>query len=138
MIRGLKGEVVCGMGEIVTRPCCHRSRCGTTFQCTNGEMENGYCSQHVLAIFSRYCGQRTMTITGAKRKVPHLMQAQQAPICLRSISETLLCQKFRGIVTICSVYYLYICSAVFTLAINRPLIQASAILVSQSEFYGPR
>ena len=22
-------------GEIVTRPCCKRSRCGTTFQCTN-------------------------------------------------------------------------------------------------------
>ena len=30
------------------RPCCKRSRCGTTFQCINGEMENGYCSQHVL------------------------------------------------------------------------------------------
>ena len=29
-------------------PCCKRSRCGTTFQCINGEMENGYCSQHVL------------------------------------------------------------------------------------------
>ena len=42
------GEVVCGKGEIVSRPCCKRSRCGTTFQCINGEMENGYCSQHVL------------------------------------------------------------------------------------------
>ena len=42
MIRGLKGEVVCGKEEIVTRSCCKRSRCGTTFQCTNGEMENGF------------------------------------------------------------------------------------------------
>ena len=50
------------------------------------------------AIFSRYCGQRTMTIKGAKRNVPHLLQAQQAPIYLWSISETLRCQKFRGIV----------------------------------------
>ena len=44
----LKGDVVCGKAEIVTRPCCKRSRCGITFRCTNGEMENGYCSQHVL------------------------------------------------------------------------------------------
>ena len=131
----------------MTRPCCKRSRCGTTFQCTNGEMENGCCSQycgqrtmtikgakrnvpHLLqapiclrsisetlqcqkfrgivimcwAIFSRYCGQRTMTIKGAKRNVPHLLQAQQAPICLRSISEMLQCQKFRGIVTKSTVY----------------------------------
>ena len=51
------------------------------------------------AIFSRYCGHRTMTIKGAKRNVPHLLQAQQAPICLWSISETLQCQKFRGTVT---------------------------------------
>ena len=41
------------------------------------------------AIFSRYCGHRTMTIKGAKRNVPHLLQAQQAPICLWSVSETL-------------------------------------------------
>ena len=47
-IRGLKGEVVCGKGEIVPRPCCKRSRCGTTFQCINGEMENGYCSQQYI------------------------------------------------------------------------------------------
>ena len=40
-----------------------------------------------------------MTIKGAKRNVPHLLQAQQAPICLWSISETLHCQKFRGTVT---------------------------------------
>ena len=51
------------------------------------------------AISSRYCGHRTMTIKGAKRNVPHLLQAQQAPICLWSISETLQCQKFRGTVT---------------------------------------
>ena len=51
------------------------------------------------AVFSRYCGHRTMTIKGAKRNVPHLLQAQQAPICLWSISETLQCQKFRGTVT---------------------------------------
>ena len=37
----------------MTRPCCKRSRCGTTFQCTNGEMENGYCSQHVLGYLLR-------------------------------------------------------------------------------------
>ena len=29
-------------------------------------------------IFSRYCGQRTMTNKGAKRNVPYLLQAQQA------------------------------------------------------------
>ena len=29
----------------------------------------------------------------AKRNVPHLLQAQQAPLCLSSISETLKCQK---------------------------------------------
>ena len=40
-----------------------------------------------------------MTIKGAKRNVPHLLQAQQAPICLWSISETIQCQKFRGTVT---------------------------------------
>ena len=34
--KGLKGEVVCGKGEIVPRPFCKRSRCGTTFQCING------------------------------------------------------------------------------------------------------
>ena len=49
------------------------------------------------AIFSRYCSHRT--IKGAKRNVPHLLQAQQAPICLWSISERLQCQKFRGTVT---------------------------------------
>ena len=32
----------------MTRPCCKRSRCGTTFRCINGEMEDGCCSQHVL------------------------------------------------------------------------------------------
>ena len=40
-----------------------------------------------------------MTNKGAQRNVPHLLQAQQAPICLCSISETLQCQKFHGIVT---------------------------------------
>ena len=39
----------------MTRPCCKCSRCGTSFLCTNGEMENGYCSQHSLDyLFSRY------------------------------------------------------------------------------------
>ena len=40
-----------------------------------------------------------MTFKGAQRNVPHLLQAQQAPICLWAISETLQCQNFRGIVT---------------------------------------
>ena len=41
-----------------------------------------------------------MTNKGAKQKnVPHLLQAQQAPVCLWSISETPKCQKFHGIVT---------------------------------------
>ena len=84
----------------MTRLCCKRSRCGTTFWCTNGEMENGYCSQHVLDyLFPDICGQRTMTNKGAKRNVPHLLQAQQAPVCLWSISETLQCRKFHGIFT---------------------------------------
>ena len=77
----------------MTRPCCKCSRCGTTFLCTNGEMEDGYCSQHVLDyLFPDICGQRTMTKRGgggAKRNVPYLLQAQQAPVCLWSISETL-------------------------------------------------
>ena len=42
------------------------------------------------AIFSRYCGQRTMTNEGAKRNVPHLLQAQQASICLWSFVGNLL------------------------------------------------
>ena len=88
------------LGEIVTRPCCKCSRSGTTFSCTNGEMENGYYSQHVLDyLFSDICGQRTMTNKGAKGNVPHLLQAQQAPVCLWSISETLQCRKFHGIFT---------------------------------------
>ena len=82
----------------MTRPCCKRSRCGTTFQCTNGEWRTAIASSMCWAIFSRYCGQRTMTNKGANRNVPHLLQAQQAPICLWSTSETLQCQKFRGIV----------------------------------------
>ena len=84
----------------MTRPCCKCSRCGTTFLCTNGEMENGYCSQHVLAyLFPDICGQRTMINKGAKRNVPCQLQAQQAPVCLWSISETLQCRKFHGIFT---------------------------------------
>ena len=68
--------------------------------CTNGEMENGYCSQHVLNyLFPDICGQRTKINKGAKRNVPHLLQAQQAPVCLWSISETLQCRKFYGIFT---------------------------------------
>ena len=82
----------------MTRPCCNRSRCGTTFQCTNGEMENGYCSQHMLGYLFPMLPKNN-DHKGAKRNVPHLLQAQQAPICLRSISETLQCQKFRGTVT---------------------------------------
>ena len=57
------------------------------------EMRNGYCSQHVLDyLFPDICGQRTMTSKGAKRNAPHLLQAQQAPVCLWSISETLQCR----------------------------------------------
>ena len=33
------------------------------FRCTNGEMENGYCSQHGLS-FPNICGQRTITNKG--------------------------------------------------------------------------
>ena len=83
----------------MTRPCCKRSRCGTTFQCTNGEMENGYCSQHVLGYLYLILRPKTMANKGAKRNVPHLLRAQQARIFLWSISETLWCQKFQGIVT---------------------------------------
>ena len=83
----------------MTRPCCKRSRCGTTFSAQMGKWRTAIASSMCWAIFSRYCGQGTMTIRGAKRNVPHLLQAQQAPICLWSISETLQCQKFRGIIT---------------------------------------
>ena len=51
----------------MTRPCCKCSGCGTTFLCTNGEMESGYYSQHVLDYpFPDICGQRTMPIKGQK------------------------------------------------------------------------
>ena len=57
----------------MTRPCCKHSRCGTTFQCTNGEMENGYCSQHVLGYQKEksriYCKHsRHLSVCGQYRK----------------------------------------------------------------------
>ena len=49
--------------------------------------------------FPDICGQGTMTNKGAKRNVPHLLQAQQAPVWLWSISETSQSRKFHGIFT---------------------------------------
>ena len=69
----------------MTRPCCKCSRCGTTFLCTNGEMENGYCSQHVLDyLFPDICGQRTMT-KGGKKKRP-VPTASTAGTCLSVVN----------------------------------------------------
>ena len=45
-------------------------------------------------IYSRYLRPGTMTNEGAKRNVPHLLQAQQALVCWWSVSETLKCQNF--------------------------------------------
>ena len=81
----------------MTRPCCKRSRCGTTFRCINGgNGERLLLAACVGLSFPDICGQRTMTNKGAKRNVPHLLQAQPAPVCLWSISETLKCQKIHG------------------------------------------
>ena len=97
MIRGLK------------RWCCIRQWRNSDPPLLQAQQVRGNFSVHKMrtaiarsmcwAIFTRYCGQRTMANKGAKRNVPHLLQAQQAPICLWSISETLWCQKFQGIVT---------------------------------------
>ena len=55
------------------------------FLCTNGEMENGYCSQHALDYLSPdICGQRTMTIRG-KRKRP-APTASTAGTCLSVVN----------------------------------------------------
>ena len=42
-----------------------------------GKWRTAIASSMRWAIFSRNCGQRTMTIKGAKRNAPHLLQAQQ-------------------------------------------------------------
>ena len=63
----------------------------------NGER---YCSQQCVGLsFFDIAAKEQMTNKGAKRNVPHLLQAQQAPICLWSISEMLQCQKSHCIVT---------------------------------------
>ena len=72
MIRELKGE----REKIVTRPCCK------LFSVTNGEREKMILLAACVGLsFPDICGQRTMTNKGAKRNVPHLLQAQQAPVC---------------------------------------------------------
>ena len=43
------------------------------------------------AIFSRYCGHRTMAIKGAKRNVPHLLQALTAI----SGKDSEICRRWR-------------------------------------------
>ena len=51
----------------MTRPCCKRSRCETTVRCTNGEMENGYCSQHVSDyLFPIFAAKEQRPIKGQK------------------------------------------------------------------------
>ena len=72
---------------------------GQLFSAQMGKWRTAIARSMCWAIFSRYCGQRIMTNKGAKRNIPHLLQAQQAPVCLWSISDMLQCQKFHGIVT---------------------------------------
>ena len=84
----------------MTRPCCKCSRCRATFLCTNGgNGERLMLAACVRLFFPDICGQRTTTNKRAKRNVPYLLQALQAPVCLWSISETLQCRKFHGIFT---------------------------------------
>ena len=64
------------------------------FGLTNGAI--AHALDYLLTIFT--AKEQTMTNEGAKRNVPHLVQAQQAPVCLWSISETLRCQKLHGLV----------------------------------------
>ena len=80
-------------------PAASAAGAGQLFSAQMGKWRTAIARSMCWAIFSRICGQRTMTIKGAKLNVPHLLQAQQAPICLCSISETLQCQKFHGMVT---------------------------------------
>ena len=63
--------------------------CGRMDRRTEGQRQNSITPKHSLRGYNK----------GAKRNAPHLLQAQQASICLWSISETLQCQKFHGIVT---------------------------------------
>ena len=46
--------------------------------------------------FPRYLRPNNNDQQRDKRNVPHLLQAQQAPVCLWSISETLQCRKLKG------------------------------------------
>ena len=55
------------------------------------------CLDYHFTIFT--AKEQPMTNEGAKRNVPHLLQTQQALVCLWSISEKLQCQKFQGIFT---------------------------------------
>ena len=76
------------------------------FAVTNGKREKRLTlAAGAGPSFSGIYGQRTMPHGGAKKKkkkkkkernVLHLLQAQQALVCLWSISKTLPCQKFHG------------------------------------------
>ena len=84
----------------MTRPCCKCSRCGTTFCVQMGKWRTAIARSMCWTIFlPDICSQKTMTYKGAKRNVPNLLQAQQAPVCLWSTSETLQCGKFHCIFT---------------------------------------
>ena len=71
---------------------------GLSFRCNKwGKGERVLLVASVGPSIPGIYGQRTLTNERAKRKVPHLRQAQQALACLWSISETLQCQNFHGI-----------------------------------------
>ena len=63
----------------MTRPAASAAGAGQLFSAQMGKWITAIASSMCWAIFSRYCGQRTMSIKGAKRNVPHLLQAQKAP-----------------------------------------------------------
>ena len=69
----------------MTRPYCKRSRCGTLFQCTNGEMENGYCSQHVLGYLFPILRPKNNDHQRGKKKRPALT-ASTAGIYLSEVN----------------------------------------------------
>ena len=74
----------------MTRPAASAAGAGQFFGDKWGNGERLLLAACVGLSFSRYFGQRTMTKKGAKRNVPHLLQAQQAPVCLWSMDLSAL------------------------------------------------
>ena len=100
MIRGLKGRGCMGLRRNSDPPpAASAAGAGQLLVHKWANWDRLLLAACVGLSFPDICGQRTMTNKGAKRNVPHLLQAQQAPVCPWSISETLQCRKFHGIFT---------------------------------------